>query len=163
MTALTRRMRPSCRFRTAPTPSVRAVPRKPYRSPRDWLDTAQSSHFGHGSADGFQWQKPETALDEALLAAAQMQNDLAFRIRIAFTYNNGTSAVASFSDLHPDTVRDILNGSKHATLSVLYALARGVGLDAAVALTRPDDRTLAEQRDEHRSAPPSVGTNAARD
>lgn len=156
-------MHPRCRFRTAPTPSVRAVPRKPYRSPRDWLDAAQSSHFGHGSADGFQWQKPETALDEALLAAAQMQNDLAFRIRIAFTYNNATSAVASFSDLHPDTVRDILNGSKHATLSVLYALARGVGLDAAVTLARPGDHTLAEQRGEHRCAARSVGADAARD
>lgn len=115
------------------------MPRKPYRSPRDWLVPAQSSRFGHGTAEGLEWQHAATPLDEALQAAARKQNDLAFLIRLNFKYDRATTALAAFADLHPDTVRDILNGSKHATLAVLHALTAGVGLNLTVATKVADE------------------------
>lgn len=105
------------------------MPRKPYRSPRDWLQADQTRLFGNTWSDGLNWRTPQSALEQALLVAAQRQNDLAFQIRIRFNYNKATSALAAFADLHPDTVRDILNGSKHATLTVLHVLTAGVSLN----------------------------------
>ena len=132
------------------------MPRKPYRSPRDWLVPAHSRQFGHGSAERLDWQNAETPLDEALLSAARKQNDLAAAIRFKFNYSKATTAAAAFADLHPDTVRDILNGSKHATLAVLYALAAGVGLNPNVTLKRDVD--AGEQAGSSRSANPTAGT-----
>ncbi len=109
------------------------MPRKPYRSPRDWLHADETRWFGHARAKGLNWCTPQSGLEQALLAAAQSQNDLAFRIRIKFNYDKATAALAAFADLHPDTVRDTLNGSKHATLAVLHALTAGVGLNFTVA------------------------------
>lgn len=103
----------------------------------------QTRLFGHAQAERLTWSTPETALDQALLAAAQRQNDLAFRIRLGLSYNRDTSALAAFADLHPDTVRDTLNGSKHATLALLHALTAGVELNLTVATKVVDESSEA--------------------
>lgn len=139
-------MRRSCRFRTDGTPSVQAVPRKPYRSPRDWLLNDQSRFFGTVPVDGLQWNVPQSPLEEALVAAAKRQNDLAFQIRMSMTYNKGTAALATFADLHPDTVRDVLNGSKHASLTALHALTVGIGLELTVTATKANDPSSSESQ-----------------
>jgi hypothetical protein len=117
------------------------VPRKPYRSPRDWLQSEQTRHFGTTRADDLNWHTPQTSLDEALLAAAQQQNNLALHIRANIGHRMPTPALAAFADLHPDTVRDILNGSKHATLAVLHALTSGLGLNLSVATSKAVETT----------------------
>lgn len=81
-----------------------------------------------------------------MLAAAQKQNDLAFKVRVNMNYDKATSALAAFADVHPDTVRDVLNGSKHVTLTALYALTSGVGLQLAVTATRTLDDSSAQVR-----------------
>lgn len=134
-------MRRNYRIRTGRAPSVRVVPRKPYRSPRDWLHADQARFFGTVRAEALQWLAPQSRLEEGLLAAAQRQCDLAFTIRLNMTYDRGTSALAAVADLHPDTVRDVLNGSKHVSLTALYALTLGVGLKLAVTATKAIDPT----------------------
>jgi hypothetical protein len=109
-----------------------AVPRKPYRSPRDWLTGDHSNSFGHTSAGSLDWKTPQSGLEEALLVAAKQQSDLSFSIRVNSEWGTGTSQMASFADLHADTVRDVLNGTKHGTLAVLYALANAIGLTLTV-------------------------------
>lgn len=138
-------MRHSCRFRTDRTPSVQAVPRKPYRSPREWLHADQARFFGSVPAKALQWMAPQSRLEEGLLAAAQRQSDLAFTIRLNMTYDRGTSALAAFADLHADTVRDVLTGRKHVSLAAVHALTLGVGLDLVVS-HKPADPTPTESQ-----------------
>lgn len=107
------------------------VPRKPYRSPRDWLPAHQRRLFGGPMPESLDWHTPETELEEALLDAAKAQSNLAFRIRTS-GYYVPTATIAAEADLHPDTVRDILNGSKHASLAALFALTAAVGRDLTV-------------------------------
>lgn len=139
-------MRRGCQFWTGGTPSVQAVPRKPYRSPRDWLLADQSRFFGTVPASGLQWNVPQSPLEEALFAAAKRQNNLAFQIRMSMTYDKATAALAAFADLHPDTVRDVLNGSKHVSLTVLYALTLGVGLELTITATKGIDPSSPESQ-----------------
>ena len=108
-----------------------SVPRKPYRSPREWLPARQQGLFGGPNPESLDWHTPETDLEVALLAAAKAQSNLAFGIR-ASGYYIPTANTAAQVDLHPDTVRDVLNGSKHASLAVLYALTDAVGRDLTV-------------------------------
>ncbi len=114
------------------------MPRKPYRSPRDWLHPDQTRLFGNDSAQRLTWHTPQSDLEQALLTAAQQQNDLAFTVRVSGGRRMPTPALAIFADLHPDTVRDILNGSKHATLAVLHALTVGVGRELTIASSKGD-------------------------
>jgi hypothetical protein len=122
------------------------VPRKPYRSPRDWLRADQTRLFGTSPASGLQWRAPQSRLETALLAAAQRQSDLAFSIRISMSYDRATSALAAFADLHPETVRDVLNGSKHVSITALYALTLGVGLDLNVTASKVIGESSPEAR-----------------
>lgn len=122
------------------------MPRKPYRSPRDWLAADQSRFFGTVPVDGLQWNVPQSPLEEALFAAAKRQNDLALQIRMSMTYNKGTAALAAFADLHPDTVRDVLNGSKHVSLTALYALTLGIGLEPTVTATKANAQSSSESQ-----------------
>lgn len=118
------------------------VPRKPYRSPREWLPADQQRLFGSPTPESLNWHTPDTELEEVLLAAAKTQSDLAFHIR-ASGYYIPTVTIATQADLHPDTVRDILNGSKHASLAALYALTAAVGRDLTVT-TQPHPRLPSE-------------------
>lgn len=122
------------------------MPRKPYRSPRAWLHADQTRLFGNSPATGLQWHAPQSRLETALLAAAQRQSDLAFSIRVNMSYDRATSVLAAFADLHPETVRDVLNGSKHASLTALYALTLGVGLELSVAARKVIDEPSPEGR-----------------
>lgn len=101
--------------------------------------------FGHIQSEGLNWRTPQSGLEQALLVAAQRQNDLSLQIRFKFNYNKATSALSAFADLHPDTVRDILNGSKHATLTVLHVLTVGVGLNLTVAARAIDESTTEDR------------------
>lgn len=115
---------------TEPAPTVHPVPRKPYRSPRDWLPFEQRRNFGWGAHD---WLAPSNDLERALLDAAKQQSDLAFRIRISIGRAVYMPDLAASIGVHVDTVRDMLNGSRHANLALLYALSNAVGLDVTIA------------------------------
>ena len=136
-----------CRCWTERTPSVRCVPRKPYRSPRDWLPADQRRSFGHSFADGLDWHTPTTDLETALLNAAKQQCNLSFRIRVNSGWRKPTPALAAAVDLHVDTVRDILKGNTHATLATLHALTAELGLDLTVT-SAPTARPTVEQAHE---------------
>lgn len=112
------------------------MPRKPYRSPRAWLVDEDPWLFGRYPVAHLSWRTPESDLDAALLAAAMQQSSLALTIRAVGGGRVSSQALAAAVDLHPDTVRDILNGTKHATLAVLHALAAAVGRDVAVSLVQ---------------------------
>lgn len=119
--------------RTEPAPTVHPVPRKPYRSPRDWLPADQRGNFGHGYATALNWLPPTTSLDEALIAAAKQQSDLAHRIRISIGRAVYMPDLAASIGVHVDTVRDMLNGSRHANLALVSALSNAVGLNVRIA------------------------------
>lgn len=112
------------------------MPRKPYRSPRDWLPDDQKRLFGYSQASDLGWKIPQSTLDEALLAAAKQQSDLAFVIRVSIGRNVSMPQLAASIDLHVDTLRDTLNGSRDASLAFLYALTDALGLDVTVAARR---------------------------
>ncbi|CAB4920567.1 unannotated protein [freshwater metagenome] len=88
--------------------------------------------FGNSGASHLSWRDAQTPLDEALLAAAKKQCNLAFTIRITGGARMPPPALARAIGLHPDTVRDILNGSKHANLAVLHAMTATLGKDLAI-------------------------------
>lgn len=88
--------------------------------------------FGSTSPKQLTWLTPQSELERALLTAAQRQCSIAFTVRALGGRRMPAPALASAVDLHPDTVRDILNGSKHATLAVLHALTNVLGRDLKI-------------------------------
>lgn len=108
------------------------MPRTPYQAPREWLHPDDRRGFGiHNSPRTLH---PARGLDEALHAAAIRQHRLAKKIRDAARDQDvNIDDLATFADLHTDTVRDILNGTSHATLASIAVLARAVGLELRVA------------------------------
>ena len=106
------------------------VPRKPYRSPRDWLPAHQRRLFGWGVP--LDWPTPTTDLERSLLAAARQQSDLAIAIRVRRGAVESMPALAASIDVHLDTIRDILNGSQHANLALMSALSNAVGLNVTI-------------------------------
>lgn len=117
-------------------PSVTQVPRKPYRSPRDWLPQDKYDQFG--VAEEPDWLVPSDDLERILLEAAQKQHSLAIGIRTRRDRRRlKTEDLARMADLAPSTVRNILNGTKHADLPVLYALTDAVALELKVT-ARPE-------------------------
>ncbi|MCY7401140.1 MAG: hypothetical protein LH477_09300 [Nocardioides sp.] len=114
------------------------MPRKPYRSPRDWLPIDQRRNFGYGYATALNWLTPTSELEHSLVAAAKQQSDLAHRIRISIARAVYMPDLAASIDVHVDTVRDILNGSQHANLALITALSNAVGLNITVTARRLD-------------------------
>lgn len=113
------------------TPTVHPVPRKPYRSPRDWLPAHQRRFFGWGAK--LDWLTPTTDLERALLSAAKQQDALAVAIRVRRGNVESMPALAASIDVHLDTIRALLNGSQHANLALISALSNAVGLNVTVA------------------------------
>jgi len=87
-----------------------------------------------------EWLPAKTVRDKALLRSARQQHKIAQRIiRERDAKMLTTEQLADRADLHPDTVRAILNGSTHATLAVLSVLSDAVGLRFAAVSKPPDD------------------------
>lgn len=109
------------------------VPRKPYRSPREWLPADQRRFFGWGTNPN--WPTPDGELERALVAAPKQQSHLAYSIRVRITRAMTMRDLAASIDVHADTVRDLLNGSQHANLATLHALSNAVGLTTTTTIS----------------------------
>ncbi len=105
-----------------------AVPRLVYPYPRDWLVTAQKDRFGRQAS--LNWRTPKNALEATLIRAAQRQHSFARGIRSYRDGNGQTTAdLAEATGMSEPTVRAILNGSRHASIAALFALADAVQAD----------------------------------
>lgn len=114
------------------------MPRKPYRSPREWLPESKRDDFGTAAKPP--WLTPNGDLETLLLVAAQKQHLLAMGIRTHRMRNVITpKELAQKADLAVPTVRNILNGSKWADLAVLYVLTDAVSLNLTVGARPPRD------------------------
>lgn len=112
------------------------MPRKPYRSPREWLPASERKEFG--LADRLDWLTPGDDREAILLLAAQKQHSLAMGIRThRIRKAIAPDELAARADLSTPTVRNILNGSKWADLAVLHLLADAVSLDLSVTARPP--------------------------
>lgn len=128
------------------------MPKKIYRSPREWLPTSESpderderAQFGRTQAGLLNWLSPATndLVGQALLAAAQKQHDLAIGIRRHQSLQGLTTEdLAAYAKVSAGTVRSVLNGSNHADLAILHVLCEAVKLDfRASARPRGDEDT----------------------
>lgn len=109
------------------------MPKLVYPHPRDWAADEDRNQFGKKRT--IRWNPANTLTEQATLAAAQKQHNLARGIR-TYRDNAGltTTAIAQAAGMEPSTVRAILNGSRHATLAALYALASTVDANLVVQL-----------------------------
>lgn len=100
------------------------MPRKPYRNPREWArDPAD-----FGVAERVRWNRPTTPTEQAELWGAQLQHALARRIKDLrdsqpVSQRLSTEQIARQIGLNVETVRRILNGRRHATLTEIAAIA----------------------------------------
>lgn len=126
------------------------MPRKqPYRRPRDWLSTEKDPdgkdpqrQFGkHAAPD---WLPAKPGIETATLEAAKAQHDLARRIR-RFRDDQGKTNedIAKAIGVDARTVDRILNGSIHATVAQLHAIAAALQLrmQTSIGIPRPPGNT----------------------